>query len=418
VTAARVVLLATFLPVAVASAQVATSDDPLARLRAAQRARPDDPQLALDLGLLLYQRDNASREAQRLLEQASTRFPKRRDVSLVLLDSYLAVGDAAATTALLGRLEPELAADERFALDTAYCLLGRRRFPEARVQWGRVAERVQASFRAASGKTLTPAADAELKRRVAEVLFVQGLLTARLGPKDEALRLLGQADGYGFPPLDSPLMMLAADCLLELQEPKLAAQAYREIVKSSPRNAEARMRLGVSLFASGQLAAAREQLDQVLRQDPDYPQAHYHLATVLLAQQNNAEAQAHIERELRRDARCLPCMVKLAHLSFLKGDDRLCESWLGKASALDPDDLEASLVSGMLENRTGRYEQAIRHLTRVVERSPGHTKAQYQLALAYERSRNAEKAREHREIYNKLIQEEKARTIGVRGSQD
>jgi tetratricopeptide (TPR) repeat protein len=415
VTAARVVLLATFLPVAVASAQVATSDDPLARLRAAQRARPDDPQVALDLGLLLYHRDNASREAQRLLEQAGTRFPKRRDVSLVLLDSYLAAADGAAT-ALLARLEPELLADERFALDTAYCLVGRRRFPEARVLWGRVAERVQASFRAASGKTLTPAADAELKRRVAEVLFVQGLLTARLGPKEEALRLLGQADGYGFPPLDSPLMMLAADCLLELQEPKLAAQAYREIVKSAPRNAEARLRLAVSLLASGQQAAARDELDRVLRQDPDYPQAHYHLGALLLAQQKNDEAQAHLERELRRDARCLPCMVKLADLSFLKGDDLLCESWLGKAAALDPDDLEASLVAGMLENRTGRYEQAIRHLTRVVERSPSHTKAQYQLALAYERSGNAEKAGEHREIYNKLIQEEKARTIGVRGS--
>ena len=64
-------------------------------------------------------------------------------------------------------------------------------------------------------------------------------------PKDEALRLLRQADGYGFPPLDSPLMLLAADCLYELQEPALAAQAYREVVKRAPPNAEARLRLGV-----------------------------------------------------------------------------------------------------------------------------------------------------------------------------
>jgi Flp pilus assembly protein TadD len=415
-SAARILLLAAALPLGAASAQVATSDDAIVRLRAAQRARPGDAQVALDLGLLLYQRNHSSREAQRLLELASTRFPKRRDVSLALLDSYLASEDAAGAGALLDRLGPELQADERFALDTAYGLLGRRRFPEAQAQWSRVAVRVQASLRAASGQTLTEAADAELRRRVAEVLFIQGLLTARLGAKDDALRQMRQADGYGFPPLDSPLMMLAADCLLELREPAQAAQAYREVVKHAPANAEARLRLAVSLLSSGQLAAAREELERVLRQDPGHPLAHYHLAMLLLAQQRNDEARAHLERELARDPRCQPCLAKLAQVAFLKGDDRLCETWLAKAAALDPDDPETNVVYGMLENRTGRYEQAIRHLTRVIERAPDHMKAHYQLALAYERSGNGEQAREHREIYNRLLQEERARTIGVRGS--
>jgi Flp pilus assembly protein TadD len=108
-------------------------------------------------------------------------------------------------------------------------------------------------------------------------------------------------------------------------------------------------------------------------------------------------------------------MAKLAHVAYLKGDDRQCESWLAKAAALDPGYLETNLVSGMLDVRTGRYEQAIGHLTRVVEQSPGYARAQYQLAIAYQRSGNAEKAREHQEIYNRLIQEQKARSIGVRG---
>ena len=415
--AALVAALALGLPASAAAAQVATTDD-LSLLRAAHRARPDDPQVARDLGLLLYRSDNASREAQRLLEAAATRFPKRRDVQLALLDSYLVAGEQAAAATLLGRLGPELDADERFALDTTYCLLGRRRFAEARARWGRVAQRVQDSLASASTRTLTAAEDRELKRRVAEVLFVQGLLTARLGEKSEALRLLEQADGYGFPPLDSPLMMAAADCLHELQEHALAAQAYGEVVKHAPKNTEARLRLGVSLYSSGKLGAARENLEQVLRQDPDYPQAHYHLAAVLLEQKRTDEAQAHLERELARDGRCVRCMAKLAHLAYLRGDDLRCESWLAKAAALDPDDPETNLVSGMLGNRTGRYDLAIEHLTRVVERSPGSAQARYQLALAYQRSGNTAKAREHREIYDELIQEQKARTIGVRGSQD
>jgi tetratricopeptide (TPR) repeat protein len=331
------------------------------------------------------------------------------------LESTLAKGDPAATAAILDRLAPELDGDERFALDVAYRLIGHRRFAEAAVAWNRAATRVQASLRASSGQTLAPAEDRELQRRFAEVVFVQGLLTARRGEKAEALRLLRQADGYGFPPLDSPLMALAAACLFELQEYGLAAQAYREIVKRSPQNAQARLRLGVSLYSSGQLAAAEEEIEQALRQAPSLPRAHYYLGAVLFEEKRVEEARLHLERELAADPRCDGCMVKLAHLAYLRGDDRQCESWLAKAVALDPDDLETNLVRGMLANRAGRYDQAILCLSKLVAASPGSMRAHYQLGLAYQRSGNPEKAREHREIYNKLVQEEKARTIGVRG---
>ena len=313
---------------------------------------------------------------------------------------------------------PGRAADERAALDAIYALLGERRFSEAKAEWNRVGARIQESVRAASGQALAPAAERDLQRRVAEAWFVQGLLTARFGEKEEALRLLRDADGLGFPPLDSPLMVLAADCLHELQEHALAARAYREVLKRSPGNEPARLRLGNCLYSMGQLAAAERELEEVLRRAPATPQAHYELGAVLFEQKRNDEAKAHLERELARDARCLPCMGKLAHLAYLAGDDRLCESWLAKAAALDPEHLETNLVSGMLENRTGRYDLAIQHLSRVVQQAPGYTRAQYQLALAYERSGNAGKAREHLAIYNRLIQEEKARTIGVRGAEE
>jgi tetratricopeptide (TPR) repeat protein len=365
------------------------------------------PLLLLGLPLAVFAAQAPTRSAARSQEQHSAQLKE--------LDSSLAAGDSAATAALLRRLEPGLDADERFALAVAYRLIEHRFFPEAQVQWSRAAKRVQASMRAASGQTLAPAADRDLQRRFAEVVFVQGLLTARLGEKAEALRLLRQADGYGFPPFGSPLMAFAAECLYELKEYALAAQAYREIVKSAPQNAEARLRLGVSLYSSGQLVPAEKELEQALRQAPSLPHAHYYLGAVLFEQKRVEEARSHLERELAADPRCDGCMAKLAHLAYLKGDDRQCESWLAKAAALDPDDLETNLVYGMLANRAGRYDQAIRYLTRVVGASPGSMKAQYQLAIAYQRSGDADKAREHQEVYNRLIQEEKARTIGVRG---
>jgi tetratricopeptide (TPR) repeat protein len=354
-----------------------------------------------------------------LAAQAPTRSAARSQeqhaAQLSELESDLAAGNSTAVAALLARLEPELDKDERFALDVAYRLIKHRLFSEAAGQWNRAAKKVQASMQASSGQTLSPAADRGLQRRFAEVVFVQGLLTARLGEKAEALRLLRQADGYGFPPLDSPLMAFAAECLYELKEYALAAQAYQDIVKTAPQNAEARLRLGVSLYSSGQLVPAEKELEQALRQAPSLPHAHYTLGAVLFEQKRVEEARTHFEQELASDPRCTGCMAKLAHIAYLKGDDRQCESWLAKAAAVDPGDVETNLVHGMLANRSGHYDQAIVHLTKVVEASPGYAKAQYQLAIAYQRSGNAEKAREHQEIYDKLIQEEKARTIGVRG---
>ncbi len=381
-------------------------------------ARAEDPGTALERGLSLYERDHGSREAQRLLAVASVRFPERHDVQLAFLDSSLANGDDAAVAELLRRLGPELDRDERFALDTVYCLLGHGRTEEARAQWNRLAARLQPSLQRELGQSRTPDADRGLQRRVAEVLFVQGLLTARSGAKAEALQLLRRADGYGFPPLDSPLLALAADSLFELEQYALAAQAYREILKHAPENLQARLRLGVSQYSVGQLEGARQELERLLRRAPGYPRAHYYLGAALLEQRRIGEAKLQLQQELQLDARCSACMAKLAYGAYLEGDDLQCESWLARASALAPDDLEASLVSGMLENRKGRYDLAIRHLTSVVDRSPGYTQAQYQLALAFERAGNAEKAREHRAIYDRLIQEQKARTIGVRGSED
>ncbi len=344
--------------------------------------------------------------------------PAQHEADLEQLDAHLAAGDSAAVAALLRRLEPELDGDERLALDVAYRLIEHRQFPEAQAQWSRVARRIQESLRARSGQAPSPDAEGGLQRRVAEAWFVQGLLTARLGQKEEALRLLRDADGYGFPPLDSPLMLLAADCLFELQEHALAAQAYQEVVSRASDNLRARLRLGASLYSLGRLSAAEKEVGEVLRRAPGLLQARFYLGAVLFEQNRTEEARAHLERELALDPRCYGCMAKLAHIAYLNGDDRQCESWLARAAALDPGYVETNLVYGLFYNRAARYDQAIQHLSRVVEQAPDYAKAQYQLALAYQRSGNAHKAREHTEIYTRLVQAQKVRSMGIRGSKE
>ncbi len=334
--------------------------------------------------------------------------------SIAALDAALARGDDGAAAAWLLAEASRLAADERRALDVIYVLLGRRRFAEAREQWNGLAPRLQASLAAPAAA----ADEAARRRRVGEAQFVQGLLAARFGTRDEALGLLRDADGNGFPPLESPLMGLAADTLLELDEPTLAAQAYAAFLERVPGAAEARVRRAAALYAAGRLAEADGELQRALRAAPPPPGADYWMGVVRFEQRRMDEASAHLERELRRDPRCAGCLATLAHVAYLAGDDRRCEDLLGRASAIDPGNLDANLVYGMLYNRTGRADRAIAHLARVVEKAPRHARAQYQLAQAYQRAGDEERAREHREAYERLVREQKARSVGVRGAED
>jgi tetratricopeptide (TPR) repeat protein len=363
--------------------------DELARARAAYRARPDDPEPALRLGLLLYRKDRLSLEAQRLLNLASHRWPQRYEAHLALLDSYLARKNSTAATALLTRLQRALDSSTRFAFDATYCLLQHEQIALAKAQWQRIDERTRSRAAAA-------------KQEVAEAAFVRGLLATAAGNKEDALQSFHRADGQDFPPLDSPQMLMLADCFFLLKEYKLAGATYQEALKHFPENTQARWRFGLSLYWTSQLNETVREFEKLVRQNPSQPEVNLYLGSALFALRLNDRARACFERELELDPRCDECMSKLAHLAYLAGDDRQATSWLDKASALSSSSPETDLVYGMIANRAGKYEAAIQYLSRVVEQAPRDAQAQFQLAIAYQRSGDIQKAQEHVDRYRQL----------------
>ena len=154
-----------------ASSEQQATASAISALRAVHRAKPNDPKAAMDLGLLLYRQDSASLEAQRLLDKASIMFPKRHDVHLALLDSYLTRGNLTAATSLLRRLRPELDASDRLALDAIYCLLRHGRLPLASEHWQRTAERARRQLPATPAPALEPATGRPAQCALAEVLL-------------------------------------------------------------------------------------------------------------------------------------------------------------------------------------------------------------------------------------------------------
>jgi tetratricopeptide (TPR) repeat protein len=357
-------------------------------------ARPNDPQKALELGLHLFQRDKAILEAQDLLDVASRRFPRRHDVHLMLLESYLLRENAPAVTALLARLQPEIDSDDRLAFDVTYYLLQYRQFPLAQSQWQRINERIRKKAPAPDTKAPPP--------EVTEALFVQGLLATAAGRKEEALQLFDRTVSQGFPPPDSPQMFMLADSFYWLEEFSLAIRAYSVVIQRFPGNLQARLRLGASLYWTSQLAPAKEELDRVARENPRQLEANLYLGFVLFAMKRMGEARTCFERELALDPNCSACMYKMGYLAYIAGDDRLAESWLAKAVALGSASPEIDLVYGMIANRAGKYDDAIRHLSRAIEKIPQFPQAHFQLATAYQRSGNAEKAQEHFALYRQI----------------
>jgi tetratricopeptide (TPR) repeat protein len=321
-------------------------------------------------------------------------------VHLKLLESYLLREDASAVTALLARLQPELDSSDRFAFDAIYCLLRHRQSALAHAQWQRIDARVQKKAASASPPAPPP--------EVAEALFVHGLLATAAGQKEEALRLFHRAVSQGLAPLEPPQMLLLADSFYWLEEFGLAVDAYRAAVQRLPGSVQARLRLGASLYWTSQLPQARDELDLVLRENPRQPEANLYLGLVLFALKRTDEAQECFLRELALDPGCGVCLCKLAHLAYMAGDDRQAESWLEKAVAVGSASPEIDLVYGMIASRAGKYDVAIRRLSKAVERMPQFPQAQLQLATAYQRSGNAEKAQEHFALYRQLIAAQKA----------
>jgi tetratricopeptide (TPR) repeat protein len=376
------------------------------KLRQAHKVAPANPHARLYLGLLLYQKDSSSLEAQDLMESVLDQFPTNPDLLLRLTDSYLASRKEAKIPSLLERSKQTRAANQRLALNIIYILVRYAQLEPARRELDDFSVILQ-SLQAAR----TPA-DPTLTREMGEVSFIRGLIAATSGQKDEAMQQFQAADRNDFPPQNSPQMKMLSEALFRLEEYTLAAQAYQTYLSHFPEDKDARLQLSISYCSSSSFTRAQEQLQQLYEKAPAMPEVNYYLGMVLLESKNHEEARLHFAAELKINPSSYQAMAELAYLDYTQGDNEKCRQWLDKAADLDSKWPETNFVYGLLYNRLAKYDLAVKHLESAVQENPRHLKAHFQLSIAYRRSGNELKAKEHADIYSQLLEAHKAKSLG------
>ncbi len=394
----------------------AASVDPqnlIKQLQEAHRKNPADHQVEAYLGMLLYQRNPEDPEARKLMESAATHLLDRKDLQLMLLDCYLVNGETSKIPAWLQAVQSQLDSNERQAFDVIYTLVRYRQLDLAKTQLDRISSRLQERLKKVGNPDPKDPANQELIHNIGEVFFILGLMNVSSDRKDEAMKLFQLADRYDFPPRDSVQMLMLADGLYQMGNFELSAQAYAEYLKHFPDDVQARFRSGVSLYSNGQFSEARTDLERALKADESLPEAHYYLGAVLVELKENDAAETQFHKDLEANPKSYRSMSELAYLSYLKGDNQGCQDWLRKAEALDPNWTETKLVYGLLYNRLREYDKAVKFLESALKDSPDSPKAHFQLGIAYQRLGNAEKAKEHMDRYNQLIQAQRDRIRGI-----
>jgi tetratricopeptide (TPR) repeat protein len=293
-----------------------------------------------------------------------------------------------------------------------YTLVRYGKLKLAQSELDKITARLQPDLQRLTGQESKSPALQALKIEAGEVYFIGGMIAASRDDYREAVRLFQAADRYDFPARNSVQMEMLGEAFYRMGEYQLSIQAYETYAKYSPLDPDARMYLGLSYYSSAMFPRARENFQKVLEQAPKTPSVHLYLGLSLLEEKSNEEARREFLEELKSEPRSYQAMAELAYLDYLAGDNVRCGEWLEKARPLKPDWIETNMVSGLLHNRMGQFDRAIQYLELVVKEKPNHYKAHFQLALAYRRTGNESKAKEHADIYDRLIAEEKSRQLG------
>ncbi len=212
-----------------------------------------------------------------------------------------------------------------------------------------------------------------------------GLVAARAGRADEALRCLDRACFYA--PTNGEILSHRAELLRRAGHLKPALECARQAVRFAPDSAAAHNNLGLVWLDLEEPERARVALEAALASDPAHARAHYNLGNVLLRLDDAAAAEASLRRALELQPEHGHAWAALGVSLGAQGRFEEAYPCLDRALALRPEDAKVHLNLAHVLTAQKRLPEALRRYRQALALAPGYAEA----LLGQGRVHNAEK---------------------------
>jgi tetratricopeptide (TPR) repeat protein len=140
---------------------------------------------------------------------------------------------------------------------------------------------------------------------------------------------------------------------------------------SIPPKAQKEFDKGVDAFSSGDNKKAEDSFKKAIESYPNYADAYSNLGVLYIKTGQQQKAKDAFTRAVTVDNKFVPGYVNLARLSFADHKYPETERTLGKALAINPDNLDALALLATTEYMNKENEKALAHI-RHIHSLPGH----------------------------------------------
>lgn len=177
---------------------------------------------------------------------------------------------------------------------------------------------------------------------------------------------------------------------------ELGTQASQRLAAKDPTSFQARKLQAESLESQGKTTEAAALYSSILEQNPNTPGIHYRLGQILLAQAgpdgDTGAAEAEFQKETKVDPLNAAAEFVLGELARRKARWPEAIQHFTRATSIDAGFSEAYLALGMSLAASGDISGAVGPLEHYVKMEPDDPAGHYQLAMAYQRLGNRERA--------------------------
>jgi tetratricopeptide (TPR) repeat protein len=218
-------------------------------------------------------------------------------------------------------------------------------------------------------------------------------------------------------PRDLPLRVEFAEYLWRSGEPDLGNDQMEQVIRLAPDNPRLKAHYGANLAGQKKYGKAVEQLDAARRGGFDDPNVLLFLGSALWEIGRLDEAKERLtEAAARAPERAAP-RHRLGRLLLLQGDPAGAAAELLRATQLDPDSAEIAIDLGRALEASGDSAGAERAYRQALAHEPAPPLAHYRLGTLLARTGRREEAGRHLALYKESFEREQSQQFRSRSRQ-